>query len=168
MTSVAISLGLIPTIGMVGAGIAFTAPTLVIALLSVFYLRSQKISPQLSSMGRPLIFILTSMVFGFLSARFIGIAPALTVTLLLYSFAVLRLGGLRSEDFELIRQMTKGRVSLNWLNRMSRYVGLRSNEGSVALHRTTCPTCGGSIDKSDSLVRFCPRCGARLASTGKK
>ena len=116
VTSLAISLVLIPTFGMVGAGIAYTAPTLVIALLSVLYIRSQRISLELSSLGRPFIFIFASMLFGFLSIRFVGIAEALLLTLVLYSLSVVLLGGLRHEEFELITQMAKGKVSLTGFN----------------------------------------------------
>ena len=123
--SVVISLGLIPTLGMIGAGVAFTAPTLVIALLSAFYLRSQKVSLQLSLMTRPLVFIFGAMVVGFVSLRFVGIALALLMTILFYSFAVLLLGGLTKEDFGLISQLTKGKVSLNWHSWMSLYADLR-------------------------------------------
>jgi O-antigen/teichoic acid export membrane protein len=111
--SLAISLAFIPILGMVGAGIAYTTPTLVIALLSVLYLRSQRISLELSSMGRPFIFIFASMLLGFLSIRIVGIAQSLLLTLILYSFAVIFLGGLRHEDFELISQMAKGKMSLS-------------------------------------------------------
>jgi O-antigen/teichoic acid export membrane protein len=117
VTSLAISLVLIPTLGMIGAGIAYTAPTLVIALLSVLYIRSQRISLELPSLGRPFIFIFASMLFGFLSIRFVGIAEALLLTLILYFLSVVLLGGLRHEEFELITQMVKRRVSLSEFNR---------------------------------------------------
>jgi O-antigen/teichoic acid export membrane protein len=163
--SVGISLTLIPTLGMIGASMAYTAPTLVIAIVSLLYIRSQRINLQLSFLGRPMAFIFVSMAFGYLSVRFLGIIPALFVTLVLYSFAVVALGGIRHEDFELINQLTKGRVSLGGLNRLGRYVSLRRNEKGRKLDRTKCPICGFLIDMSLWPVKFCYGCGAPLTTS---